>query len=479
MSNWADQQLDDEEMWVSPPFSVADPLHRGLKDLEKNLRCPICQEFFRSPVSVHPCAHTFCSECVRQTLRASLLSMKRSAHCPVCRVSVDTSGADFTKCLAPNRSVETTTKIFVSVRANLQTALSQQPCACVDAAPADEGEQPDARAARRRRSPVKSYQEDSDEEEENEQQPVVQRKKKRRPHYKNLKKRQLQDLCRTEGLWTSGSEKELKERHEAFVTLYNADSDSFAPRAQAEIVKEIHDREQAKLHEVYRSRSTTANHSQCMEQLKECRKQLGEKSEGVALSSGNQAFDAKLNEGFAKLIAQGRQGNGAKSKSPVAKPGEAKTSNDDQVSGPFSPVAAAPTDTMKPTAADTRAEVSHPPTVSNYPSVDAEDDNMPAPSASAAIASKEKRKSPSSAELKETKKPKPVAVLTTTQSSTTKVTAPGRTRKRKSTSPGGLIGPWSCARCTFLNEKNTWSRAECEMCGQKRNSEPATIAIEG
>ena len=26
------------------------------------------------------------------------------------------------------------------------------------------------------------------------------------------------------------------------------------------------------------------------------------------------------------------------------------------------------------------------------------------------------------------------------------------------------IGTWQCARCTFLNERRTWSSASCEMC---------------
>jgi hypothetical protein len=31
-----------------------------------------------------------------------------------------------------------------------------------------------------------------------------------------------------------------------------------------------------------------------------------------------------------------------------------------------------------------------------------------------------------------------------------------------------IIGPWACGACTFVNEKNKWSRATCELCGTPR-----------
>lgn len=40
-----------------------------------------------------------------------------------------------------------------------------------------------------------------------------------------------------------------------------------------------------------------------------------------------------------------------------------------------------------------------------------------------------------------------------------------------------ICGPWNCHVCTFLNEKNTWSRAVCEMClAKRRHPDEATAA---
>lgn len=37
-----------------------------------------------------------------------------------------------------------------------------------------------------------------------------------------------------------------------------------------------------------------------------------------------------------------------------------------------------------------------------------------------------------------------------------------------SRSKGSIIGPWSCSRCTFFNEKRNWSGAKCEVCNNPR-----------
>ena len=62
----------DPSDFVAPPhFSRSDPFHRALSDLDRSLRCPICQELYSTPVTLLPCLHTFCSLCVRSHLRAT------------------------------------------------------------------------------------------------------------------------------------------------------------------------------------------------------------------------------------------------------------------------------------------------------------------------------------------------------------------------------------------------------------------------
>ena len=96
---------DDEDIWITGSEEQRkDPLHVGLRDLEVTIRCRICHDFYHAPVSILPCYHTYCSECIRSHFKAGLKSMKRTASCPECRVVVDPKGAvEFSKCLVPNR----------------------------------------------------------------------------------------------------------------------------------------------------------------------------------------------------------------------------------------------------------------------------------------------------------------------------------------------------------------------------------------
>jgi hypothetical protein len=116
-------------------------------------------------------------------------------------------------------------------------------------------------------------------------------------------------LCNAEGLSTAGSDQDLIERHEAFVTFHNVKCDSFHQRSQQELLREFNQRAQAHLEESIQVRFSGGNNEDtCMECLKERRKQLGENAEPdaavVAQMSGNKAFDKQLKNNFAKLIAQ-------------------------------------------------------------------------------------------------------------------------------------------------------------------------------
>ena len=59
-----------------------DPVEKGLKELEEEITCPVCQEHFRDP-KILPCLHYYCKECVRNlALRAGT---DRPFACPECR----------------------------------------------------------------------------------------------------------------------------------------------------------------------------------------------------------------------------------------------------------------------------------------------------------------------------------------------------------------------------------------------------------
>lgn len=46
--------------------------------IDSELRCPICNDPFRSPVNCIQCGHTFCEECIQQWYQ-------QQTSCPVCR----------------------------------------------------------------------------------------------------------------------------------------------------------------------------------------------------------------------------------------------------------------------------------------------------------------------------------------------------------------------------------------------------------
>ena len=66
--------MDETDVTVPEDF-----VSRQLLSLDSNLRCGICRDFFKAPVLLVTCSHTFCSRCIRESLSVT-------ARCPVCRV---------------------------------------------------------------------------------------------------------------------------------------------------------------------------------------------------------------------------------------------------------------------------------------------------------------------------------------------------------------------------------------------------------
>ncbi|KAI9305815.1 hypothetical protein BJ944DRAFT_61276 [Cunninghamella echinulata] len=63
--------------------TIDDPLdfkNSELQTLDENLRCPICKEFFNTPLILSTCSHSFCAICIRRCLAAEQC-------CPKCRTS--------------------------------------------------------------------------------------------------------------------------------------------------------------------------------------------------------------------------------------------------------------------------------------------------------------------------------------------------------------------------------------------------------
>lgn len=244
--------IDDEQVWIRPPFSAKNTLHSSLCTFEQTFRCPICGELLHVPVSIHPCQHSFCSECIRAHVKSGLASLKREAKCPVCRQDIPRD----LKTLQPNRTVDTMVRQYKGLRDQLKEALRKSCQGNEDFIPDEQTGTIESEEAvpldnkKRRRTtrsgsaaigdvtfvpPTKTPMEV----------PVL-RKTRPNTHYMGMNKNKLADLCRKDGLNDVGDAATLKARHQAFTSLYNAECDSFTPRPASEIAQEINKREQAK-----------------------------------------------------------------------------------------------------------------------------------------------------------------------------------------------------------------------------------------
>ena len=339
--------------------SDAVALHRGLHELEDELRCPICNDFLKVPVSVVNCHHTFCNSCVKAKLRQNLSSLARAATCPQCNEGpLDTRGGEFARCLVPNHTVEAVVQHFQAIRQPLLTTLRQQQQQAgavivsngATAAPNDDacckkergGEEEEKSSANskprrstRRTTRASSKDESPSEKEEegdeesleeaqdikhpaienkndnnkNDAQQAPPRKKKPRTLYQNFKsKKSLVELCRQEGLSTEGEKEELKTRHAAYIDKYNAECDSRHPRPVAALRRELERDERDK--RAARQQPQIQHGASCFEKICAQRELLGKDPHTVWTTvplSGDEAFDQEMLASFDNLIQTHRK----------------------------------------------------------------------------------------------------------------------------------------------------------------------------
>lgn len=492
--------------WTSvPPFSASNALHRSLEETESSLRCPVCHDFLRIPVDVSGCRHTFCSECVRTALRAQRKSGTGATSCPSCRAPTDE------RRLAPNRSLARVVELWRSTRSSLRSALSSAAMASKSKEGGKEEEEEEdgegnetkkEETVGTKRKPDDNDDEDDDYdpyEEENisRKRRVLPRRKtltsttttttvgtarqrslpastssvatsssssstgaslkhRAATHYHGMRRRDLLKLCRDEGLLVEGSrsDNELREAHKRFVDLWNAECDSEVPRTREEIVRDANAREATLRVERSRASMTgTAARVDAVRRLLESVKETDVSKtttdnngatttttgKATAPTSGDRTFDRKFNDGFNSLIRNYKK----RASGVVQDDGHGKSSS------------TANHDDEPPCVK--RARVSA--------ALAEREETSSSSFSSSSLASTRSFPSGSSAS--------DATTTTCTPSRTTTRTSTKAKQKMvdpKSSSSGqeGTVGSWTCSTCTFFNERNTWSRARCEMCGVKR-----------
>ncbi|CAB9531351.1 Postreplication repair E3 ubiquitin-protein ligase RAD18 [Seminavis robusta] len=305
----AEVAKDSAQAWVEgPQFSSSNRLHLGMKALEENMRCNICQELFLVPVSL-PCSHTFCSTCVHVHFKKCMKSAKRKADCPTCRREVSENDA------VANSQLELVLRQYRAIRSDLMQALAfpanSQEGNDVDQADREEDDEskPDRGRGGRKRKTRSEPESDADTKTDGTasgSNAVLQNidgnqklKKRAKTNYHGLKKKKLQELCGDEGLPTHGDIAELRARHELFITLYNSECDSIQPRSKRDIANHVSKKEQAEK----ASKKQASKAHKPMEALIANRVKLGKAKGGwgKTVSSGVKAFDAEMDANFLSL----------------------------------------------------------------------------------------------------------------------------------------------------------------------------------
>ncbi len=494
--------------------------HCGLKVMEDSLSCVVCREIFRNPISLYPCQHSFCSECVRKSLKEQLKSLKRTANCPVCRVQLDTTGMAFEKCIRPNPTLEDLSKAYSGIRNEMYSILSSSASPSALTASAATAARTNEDEAPRRSSRLSTESEVAEisstlphQQRPQPQQPPRRLTKKNPVLYHSLKKKQLQDLCRKEGLSTHGSDTELKLRHQAFLELYNAECDSRNPRTHAELLQDLALREQQRrLVENQDRRKGAHAHTAHVERFFQQRN-----GDVLAMKRGHSEFDQEWKEGWKRLIALGKQQLERERKKKQMASNEKKQPEDFNVTTNMKEGM----DLEKPRDVDTKAsgtelymEVQasettqvtiHDPVANRKKYADAmtaglkakarpgfgceNQENEPKDNALELLGSESRSRAPVSPRV--TKRPfeamcpyssatsisdvSPPRLWIATPRNDYSIKQPKQPRfhnapSKSHTSKGSIVGPWTCKLCTFSNTNRTWSTAKCEMCESPRQS---------
>eukprot|EP00934_Nitzschia_sp_Nitz4_P009248 Nitzschia sp. Nitz4//scaffold22_size323478//285509//289544//NITZ4_000585-RA/size323478-processed-gene-0.425-mRNA-1//1//CDS//3329543171//9238//frame0 len=402
-------------------LTAVDEIPPELQALDETLRCKLCGDHLHAAVSIssQKCGHSFCSECIRNTFHAQLSGLKRERKCPICRFPV--TSLDVDKILVRNRALQEAVEAFQELlvqRSKMRTtAMQSEGTAPQDAT---QGLAATRRSQRSTRATSQGSQEgDADlidvDASESAASPIE--SKLPMQNYSGKNKKKLQELCRRDGLPTTGTEADLKNRHQAYVTLYNSEFDAVHRRTPAELVEVIVSREKIRRQEGMFG-SQQADHAA----LKQLYRNGGD-------GSGNTAFDQKMASGFSSLIQDLKQRMGASKKVDGATVEPSSKSKEVEL----------------PVVADTTTQKS---TESNNSTIPSEE--------SIAVPSTRTRTIRTVSPLDASPAPKPQSAKTSSSPPKRTLSQPTPARESKRTRYAS-VGPWNCPRCTFYNEKHVWS----------------------
>ena len=441
--------------------------------------------------------------------------MKRKAHCPVC--NEDMGGGSYEKAILPNRELEQRVLLYKNkVREGLKESLIRLDV--LEKKNAEYGNNaektnenntsdspsPIKRARRSTANYKRDYSSDqdgaSDEQNEamtsnnddnngnfatasmpsmNHQQQQQQHQPTRKPtiSYHGLKRKKLVELCAASSLPTSGTDAELKQRHSAFILLYNSQCDSLHPMSEKEVVQTVVREEKSRKKEARGLlRSGIGGEGGYMKRLGDSLVNSSENGTST-VTTGSKKVDGEMNKTYKEMIEQlkarkrGETSSNTNSSVPscIAAAASANGCNGGNntsmsivgnVKLPRSSTAPAATSTAA-SSMSMRAETSS-----------AKLDTTTTSRATAKTSSQIKSISKST-QQKATPSKRSTA---TTRTATKKQVTLSSTTTTKKKATGGI---WKCSICTFENRKYTTANALCEMCNTPRpEKESIVIAID-
>ena len=296
-----------------------------LNELDESLRCNICKELLSNAVMIseRTCGHSFCSECIRNHFRQQMTSgTVRKTSCPVCRCNVGKGDS----ALIPNLTLQAAVKCFQN---SVQALNEKSQDVATDSSESKENDRPIRNTRNSKVAAANKKDTQKNEQEAKFSTHPIPLSKKFKPMYGKLKKKDLVRICKEDGLATYGTDSELKDRHKRFVDMWNAETDSIAPKPAREIIAKFNLEESSKSQEA--SKYDAKKSAKAMSKLKESRRQSAD-NDSIKISSGDPNFDDEMDKGFAKLIAKARVSRGSatpkSNRSHVGSEGGSKTVNE-------------------------------------------------------------------------------------------------------------------------------------------------------
>ena len=325
---------------------------------------------------------------------------------------------------------------------------------------------------------------------------LQQRKRKPTPSYNHLKRKDLIALLSKCNLPTTGTDAELKRRHEEYILLYNSQCDSQHPMSEQEVIATVMREEKGRKRvRVEDMKSGASQHGVYMKRLGESlASSAAAESNGngggnvVVATTGSKKVDGEMKHNFNSMIQKLK----AKKKGGETSSSSAAASAGSEGDVP-SCIAAAAAAVANGSGGDGGNNASKP-RAKSMGNASASANNTASAAAATVGATTMKATTSSSIGTITTTTTQPKSIINVSkQTSTTPAkksrcatTTTTTTKKQATISSSATkkkpVGIWKCPVCTFENHKYTTANALCEMCNnsrpEKENTSNEVISID-